>query len=70
DMLCITTDGYIDQNGGDKYLPFGRSRLISIIENNWHRPMAEQKEALLAQLSSYQGQSDRNDDITVVGLRI
>ncbi|KJU86373.1 serine phosphatase [Candidatus Magnetobacterium bavaricum] len=70
DMLYITTDGYIDQNGGDKDLPFGRSRLVSIIENNWHRPMAEQRDALLVQLCSYQGKSDRTDDITVVGLKI
>ncbi|KJU86374.1 serine phosphatase RsbU, regulator of sigma subunit [Candidatus Magnetobacterium bavaricum] len=70
DMFYIATDGYIDQNGGAKDLPFGRRRLISIIENNWHRPMAEQRDALLAQLCSYQGKSDRTDDITVVGLKI
>ncbi|MBF0539075.1 MAG: MCP four helix bundle domain-containing protein, partial [Nitrospirae bacterium] len=70
DMFYITTDGYIDQNGGDKDLPFGRSRLVSIIKDNWHRPMSEQRDAFLVQLSIFQGQADRNDDITVVGLKI
>ncbi|MBF0336667.1 MAG: SpoIIE family protein phosphatase [Nitrospirae bacterium] len=70
DIFYISTDGYLDQNGGNKDLPFGRRRFVSIIENNWHRPMSEQREALLDQLNSYQGLSDRNDDITVVGLTI
>ncbi|MES0336085.1 MAG: SpoIIE family protein phosphatase [Candidatus Magnetobacterium sp. LHC-1] len=70
DSFYITTDGYLDQNGGDKDLPFGKKRFVSIVENNWHRPMSEQREVLLDQLCSYQGQSDRNDDITIVGLTI
>ncbi|MBF0316857.1 MAG: SpoIIE family protein phosphatase [Nitrospirae bacterium] len=70
DIFYITTDGYLDQNGGEKDLPFGKSRLVSIIQNNWHIPMSEQREVLLVQLDSYQAQADRNDDITVVGLKI
>lgn len=65
----ITTDGYIDQNGGEKGFPFGRKKFCSIIEQNYPESMADQQEIFLEELYAYQKDETRNDDITVIGFR-
>jgi serine phosphatase RsbU (regulator of sigma subunit) len=68
-----TTDGYLDQNGGEKDFPFGKKRFTKIITENYTKPMEEQKQIFLKNMKEYenmQSQSDRNDDITVVGFKI
>ncbi|MBF0266438.1 MAG: SpoIIE family protein phosphatase [Gammaproteobacteria bacterium] len=67
--LYITTDGYIDQNGGDKGFPFGKKRFKQLVFDNHQEKMADQKEMLLYELDNYQGNSERNDDVTVVGIK-
>lgn len=66
----LTTDGYIDQNGGEKGFPFGKTRFGDIITNYANESYADQQEILLNSLSEYQGDEERNDDITVIGFKI
>ncbi|MCK5295039.1 MAG: SiaB family protein kinase, partial [Arcobacteraceae bacterium] len=69
----ITTDGYLDQNGGEKDFPFGKKRFINIIKENEKEPMAELQTALLYKMMDYEAMVDnneRNDDITVIGFEI
>ncbi|OQX58733.1 MAG: hypothetical protein B5M52_04845 [Helicobacteraceae bacterium 4484_230] len=66
----ITSDGYIDQNGGEKEFPMGKTQFKNIIKQNYLLPMKKQKELLLEKLDSYQGKLQRNDDIEVVGFMI
>jgi ABC-type amino acid transport substrate-binding protein/serine phosphatase RsbU (regulator of sigma subunit) len=66
----IPTDGYLDQNGGDKSFPFGKKKYTSLILENHHKTFANQKEILLDALSVYQGDEERNDDITMVSFKI
>ena len=66
----ITTDGYIDQNGGSKDFPFGKRRLTQLLKDNYKKPFNEQKELLQDTIKKYQGEKERNDDITFVGLKI
>lgn len=70
DGLAITTDGYIDQNGGEKGFPFGKKRLKKILEDNRHESGIELKEILLIELGEWQDDEERNDDVTIVGVRI
>ncbi len=63
----LTTDGYLDQNGGDKGFPMGKKRFKSLIETHIDKPMREQKKNFEKALLAYQHKEDRNDDITVVG---
>lgn len=69
-QFYITTDGYMDQNGGEKGFCFGRNRFTALIEKNHTKSFEEQKSILLESLTDYQGQWDRNDDITVLGFKI
>ncbi len=66
-QFYLTTDGYIDQNGGKKGFPMGKKRMIRLLEEHHDKLMKDQKEMLEEALSSYQGKEDRNDDITIVG---
>ena len=66
----LTTDGYFDQNGGDKGFPFGKKRFKEFLEKNNLLPFADQQELLLYNMQQYQANEERNDDITVVGIKL
>jgi serine phosphatase RsbU (regulator of sigma subunit) len=66
----MTTDGIVDQVGGPRRLPFGRSRLMRFIEEHRTAPITGQGDALMARLSAYQGGESRRDDVTVLGFEI
>ena len=69
-QFYLTTDGYIDQNGGEKGFPFGKKRFKKILEENHKESLADQQELLLDALQDYQGEEERNDDMTVIGIKI
>jgi PAS domain S-box-containing protein len=66
----ITTDGYLDQNGGEKGFPFGKKRFRAMLEESQDESLADKLELLLLELDKYQKEYERNDDITVVGVKI
>jgi serine phosphatase RsbU (regulator of sigma subunit) len=71
DMLFyLSTDGYIDQNGGSKGLPMGKERFKELILTNHKKPLKSQKETFIRELITYQKDYNRNDDITLVGFKI
>ncbi|MCU7836799.1 MAG: transporter substrate-binding domain-containing protein [gamma proteobacterium symbiont of Taylorina sp.] len=69
-QIYLTTDGYPDQNGGEKGFPFGKKRFIQLLLENSHESFADQQEFLLYELQQYQQDYERNDDVTVIGLKI
>ncbi len=69
-QFYLTTDGYIDQNGGIKGFPFSKRRFTNLINEYAGKPMKNQREVLLARLAEYQGNEERNDDVTLVGFKI
>ena len=66
----ITTDGYIDQNGGEKGFPFGKKRFSRLLSEINSLPFKDQELILLEKLKSYQLDYERNDDVTVIGFKI
>lgn len=69
-VLYLTTDGYLDQNGGPKGFGFGKKRFKAMIHEYVNESMADQQEMFLYEMAEYQGDKEQRDDITVVGLRI
>lgn len=67
DVFYMTSDGYIDQNGGEKDYSFGRKRFIQAITDHEEIPLAQQKQAFEDLLIQYRGKELQRDDITVVG---
>ena len=66
----LTTDGYLDQNGGEKAFPLGKKRFAQVIKESSNKSFSKQKALLLNALEDYQGDQDRNDDVTLVGFEI
>ena len=46
----ITSDGYLDQNGGEKDFPFGKKRFGELIIKNFTKNMSEQKYILIERI--------------------
>lgn len=64
----ITTDGYIDQNGGKSGYPYGKKGFKQTIIDSYNKPFKEQEEIFLEALRVYQQDFERDDDITFCGL--
>jgi serine phosphatase RsbU (regulator of sigma subunit) len=70
DSFYMTTDGYLDQNGGVKNVSFGRQKLIELIEQFHGKPLEEQEALFRRQLLEYMGDEPQRDDITILGFKI
>ena len=68
-----TTDGYIDQNGGEYDFPFGKRKFENLIKENYDKPMSMQKDIFVNAITKYQNQienCERNDDIALIGFEL
>lgn len=65
----IATDGLLDQAGGEFGYGFGKRRFTHFLQAHSSLPFAEQKKALVEEISKYQGSLPQRDDITVLGFR-
>ncbi|MEA3315233.1 MAG: response regulator [Campylobacterota bacterium] len=71
--VFLTTDGYLDQNGGAKDFPFGKKKFIQIIDDYGEESMADLQEMFMYEMAEWEEQienNDRNDDMTVIGFTI
>ncbi|MEG6585127.1 SpoIIE family protein phosphatase [Dendrosporobacter sp. 1207_IL3150] len=68
--LYFTTDGYIDQNGGEKDYSLGKKRLRDVMAKIKDMPLTKQKAEFETALTQYMADEAQRDDITVVGFKI
>jgi len=68
--LYMTSDGIIDQIGGERKRMFGKKRLSRILLQIQDLPMEEQKDRILEALLEYQGEENRRDDISMIGFKV
>lgn len=66
----ISSDGFLDQNGGEKGFPFGKKRFQALMLEQAERPLHEQLPIFEKALLAYQGEEERNDDVTVIAFEI
>ena len=69
-QFYLSTDGYLDQNGGKKAFPFGKRKFQELLKKVHTLPYEEQKEVFLSTMKEYQGDEIKNDDITMIALKI
>lgn len=69
-QFYITTDGFIDQKGGDKGFSFGKKKFKELIEKYQNETLSKQKEILLDAMQKHQKDRKRTDDVTVLGIKI
>jgi phosphoserine phosphatase RsbU/P len=70
DRVYLSTDGYIDQFGGQKVKKFRAAQFKEVLLRNHRKPFAEQKQLLVDTFLNWKGKEEQVDDITVVGLRL
>lgn len=68
--IYLTTDGLIDQNGGERGFPFGKRKLKNIISKFHKEDFIAQKESILRELNEYRKNQEQNDDITMIGFKL
>ncbi|MEO5327334.1 MAG: PAS domain S-box protein [Magnetococcus sp. THC-1_WYH] len=65
----MTSDGILDQVGGEKGLGFGKRRFTRLLADLWALPMAQQKQRIKQALTDHQGSYGRRDDVSVIGFQ-
>jgi serine phosphatase RsbU (regulator of sigma subunit) len=68
--VYMTTDGYLDQNGGEKGYSFGRRRFAELIRKMQSQTLEEQQLTLKNELDSYRRGERQRDDITVLAFKV
>ncbi|OSM06937.1 FIST N-terminal domain-containing protein [Magnetofaba australis] len=68
--LYLTSDGLIDQIGGEKNRSFGKKRFTQLLLDIADLPMAQQKVRLQEALAAWQGPNTRRDDVSVIGFKM
>jgi Serine phosphatase RsbU, regulator of sigma subunit len=70
DRFYITTDGYVDQNGGLYNYSLGKRQFKEMIIRFSALPMIKQGLVFEQELHKYMGQELQRDDITVIGFEV
>jgi serine phosphatase RsbU (regulator of sigma subunit) len=67
DVFYLTSDGFIDQNGGERDYPFGRKRFIDTLSGLAGLALPQQRDGLIQVMQQYMGEETQRDDVTVFG---
>ncbi|MEO5376700.1 MAG: transporter substrate-binding domain-containing protein [Magnetococcus sp. DMHC-6] len=65
----LTTDGLIDQIGGESKRGFGKRRFMQLLLSLQPFPIAEHGEYIKQALITYKGEENRRDDVSVFGFK-
>ncbi|MFM8768022.1 MAG: SpoIIE family protein phosphatase [Rubrivivax sp.] len=66
----LTTDGFLDQAGGEHGFGFGDERFADMLREHAAQPLARQGEAFARTLDHYRGDRAQRDDITLLSFKI
>ncbi len=69
-IVYLTSDGYLDQNGGPLNKRFSRQGFIELLKSVQGQDLSVQRETLRQEIAKYMDIEPQRDDITVVGFRI
>ena len=69
DQIYLTTDGYIDQFGGEKNKKFLRKRFIELLIKIKDLPMDEQQVRINDRFIEWKGDKAQTDDIAMIGVK-
>jgi serine phosphatase RsbU (regulator of sigma subunit) len=70
EMFYLCTDGYIDQIGGPREFPMGKTKFKKLLTEIHREQPDTQKKRLLEEFERYRGDHEQRDDVTVTGFRI
>jgi serine phosphatase RsbU (regulator of sigma subunit)/Tfp pilus assembly protein PilF len=70
DTFYIFSDGFIDQNGGEKNHKFSSAKFKMFLSDIHDKPMNQQKQIMEKTLDEWMAGRNQRDDILVIGVRI
>ena len=70
DLIYLSSDGFIDQIGGEKDKKLMRKGFEELIANNYHKDVEEQKDAFADFFNQWKGNNKQIDDVCVLGMRV
>ncbi len=70
DFLCIFTDGYADQFGGNNDSKFTYGKFKELLVNHYESPVLSIKELLAEEFSKWKGTETQTDDVCVIGVKL
>jgi serine phosphatase RsbU (regulator of sigma subunit)/Tfp pilus assembly protein PilF len=68
--IYLTSDGYLDQLGGERNRKFMRSRLTDLLVQSSKFDGGKQKEILELNFNTWKGKNEQIDDVLVWGIRV
>jgi len=68
--IYVTTDGYLDQTGGEKGFLFGKKRFSKLIDYAHEKECFEQKKIFENSFDSYKQENEVKDDRTLIAFKI
>lgn len=69
DCIYMTTDGYVDQFGGEKQKKFKAKQFKEMLTQIYQKPMKEQYEILATTFDNWKWGLDQVDDVCVFGVK-
>lgn len=70
DAFYITSDGYVDQNGGPKDKKFRPQAFREMLLNIQNMHISKQKEHIHSTIKNWMGTTEQRDDIVVIGVQL
>ncbi|CCQ74216.1 PocR ligand-binding domain-containing protein [Magnetospira sp. QH-2] len=66
----MSTDGIVDQIGGERRRSFGKKRFTQLLADIFDQPVADQKASIEQAVLAFQGEESRRDDVSVIGFKV
>lgn len=70
DTFYITSDGYVDQNGGPKDKKFRPQAFRELLLSIQHLTIADQKSHIYKTIQNWMGDREQRDDMVVIGVQV
>jgi serine phosphatase RsbU (regulator of sigma subunit) len=70
DFIVFSTDGYLDQFGGDRYKKIGRKRFLELIANIVNLEPEHQLGRINKQFQEWKGSNEQTDDVCTFGFTV
>jgi serine phosphatase RsbU (regulator of sigma subunit) len=70
DYLYMTTDGFIDQKGGEENFPLGKSQFVKMLEEYKNEPISNHKELFMDYFYKYKKDNERLDDVMMMSIKV
>jgi len=70
ERVFLTSDGLLDQSGGDKGFGFGSRRMIDALESGTDLPLPDQGSRLIEALEDYRQGFPQRDDMAILGFSL